>query len=257
MNTVFTCENMINTLDKMLAVIESEMPRQIDRWGGSMNEWKDNVEQLKEFIFQRCELLDDGALECYEELSGPYSVTLLTSPDSIAEIDFNTLDIESFPWTGDYFGGMEQLIKTKAFDEFEENYIFSHWESTAGNMILDSLDRRTSFFVDQPDTLIAVYDFISSTLDLALEYDIRVFPNPTEDRISINYELPKSATVRLELYSVTGQLIEYFSEESGDKGAGVQTANLSLEQTGIPAGLYFLNMTIDETNQVFKISLIK
>ena len=59
MNTVFDCENMITTLDSMLAVIEPEMPRQIQRWGGTMTEWQQNVQDLKDFINQRCELLDD------------------------------------------------------------------------------------------------------------------------------------------------------------------------------------------------------
>ena len=33
-NTHFTCENMHAVLDSMVAVIEPEMPRQCDRWGG-------------------------------------------------------------------------------------------------------------------------------------------------------------------------------------------------------------------------------
>ena len=51
----------------MLAVIEPEMPRQIARWGGTMTEWESNVVDLKDFILAICELLDDGALECYPE----------------------------------------------------------------------------------------------------------------------------------------------------------------------------------------------
>ncbi len=257
MNTVYTCENMISTLDRMLDVIDPEMPRQIERWGGTYDGWKDNVEQLKDFINQRCELLDDGALECYDELNGPYSVTLLTAPDSVAEIDFNTLDIESFPWTGEYFGGMENRIKTKAFDEYEDEYFFSHWESTAGNIIADSLAKRTTISLTQADTLIAVYDFISSTVDIEQIHKVRVFPNPVKDQLSVQYRLPTSANVRLELYSLTGQLIEVFGDAGGLQGSGDHLVALDLERLGLSAGLYFLQVNIDGASKAFKISLIR
>ena len=166
MSTVFTCENMTSVLDSMIATITPEMPRQIDRWGGSMSEWQSNVQSLKDFIRERCELLDDGALECYDELTGPYDVTLMVSPNiGIGEIDFNELDIEEFPWLGQYFGGTMNEIKAKVFDEFSENYVFSHWESSSNNSITPSpLDRRAFITLTQNDTLTAV--FVTNNEDL-------------------------------------------------------------------------------------------
>jgi len=166
MSTVFTCENMITVLDSMIATIHPEMPRQIERWGGSMSEWEQNVASLKDFIRARCELLDDGALECYDELTGPYDVTLMVSPNiGIGEIDFNELDIEEFPWSGQYFGGTLNEIKAKVFDEFSESYEFSHWLSSSNNTITPSpLDRRAFISLTQNDTLTAV--FITNDEDL-------------------------------------------------------------------------------------------
>ena len=39
-NTAFSCENMHAVLDSMVAVIEPEMPRQFDRWGGDVAGWQ-------------------------------------------------------------------------------------------------------------------------------------------------------------------------------------------------------------------------
>ncbi|MFK7905303.1 MAG: CotH kinase family protein, partial [Chitinophagales bacterium] len=83
MNTVFSCENMNTLLDRMIGTIEPEMPRQIERWGGTMEEWQDNLVTLKSFINQRCSYLDDAALECYSELSGPHQITLTTEPNGV------------------------------------------------------------------------------------------------------------------------------------------------------------------------------
>lgn len=257
MNTVYSCENMISTLDRMLAVIEPEMPRQIQRWGGSMGEWQSNVQDLKDFILQRCELLDDGMLDCYDELSGPHEVTLLTLPDGIGEIDFNTLDLETFPWSGNYFGGMENLIKAKVFNDFEDEYVFSHWVSTAGNVIANPNDRRSTITLSQPDTLIAVFDFISDTKDLDAELGMRLYPNPASDYMILQYDLKETSDMRLSLYSVFGQKVKDFTQGGGTQLAGPHTIKLPLDDPAILSGLYFLNIEVGDRQHSFKVNIVK
>ena len=167
MNTVFNCENMVPVLDSMIATIRPEMPSQIARWGGSMNEWETNVTRLRDFVLERCELFDEGALECYDELSGPYEITLMVEPNiGIGEIDISTLDIESFPWTGSYFGGTETKIKARVFDEYDSLFQFSHWITSTGNVITPSeMDRRAEISITQSGTLTAVFEAMSDDLD--------------------------------------------------------------------------------------------
>ena len=257
MNTVFGCENMINTLDQMLAVIEPEMPRQIDRWGGTLTEWEDNVQDLREFIEERCTLLDDGMLDCYDELTGPYQVTLMTQPDGIGEIDFNTLDIEEFPWVGNYFGGMENKIKAKVFEEFEMDWSFSHWISTGGNVILpNELERKATLTLTQGDTLIAVFSNPNSVNDLEQEIGLNVFPNPTQDHLVLKYDLEKGRDVSIELHSTLGQQLAVFSEASGPRGAGEHRVDLSLKDLGISSGMYFLLLRADDQSVVRKVTIL-
>ncbi len=257
MNTVFTCENMISTLDTMLAVIRPEMPRQIQRWGGSMTEWESNVEDLKDFINQRCTLLDDGALECYEELSGPYQLTLLTEPNGIGEIDLNTLDIEEFPWIGDYFGGTNNTIKAKVFNDFEDEYEFSHWISNH-NAILPSVnDRRANISLTQADTLTAVFRLIGTVAsrDLADELSMRVFPNPANDYLQLEFDLERTQDVSVSLENAIGQNILNFPEATGRKTAGAYQLQLPLTDRRILTGLYFLTVRVDNEQRSFKVSI--
>lgn len=161
MNTVFTCENMTNTLDSMLAIIEPEMPRQIARWGGTLQEWEQNVEKLKDFVNQRCTLLDDGMKECYTELTGPYSIHLNVEPANVGFIKYNTIEVKDFPWSGDYFGGMTNNIKASLHNSYKETHVFSHWESSAGNQILPSADYdKAEFMITKGDTLTAIFKVI-------------------------------------------------------------------------------------------------
>ena len=257
MNTVYTCENMISTLDRMLDVIRPEMPRQIARWGGTIAEWESNVEELKDFINQRCELLDDGMLECYNELTGPYEVTLMTQPDGIGEIDFNTLDIETFPWSGDYFGGMENKIKTKVFADFEDQYEFSHWESRTGNLIADSSNVKTTITLNQPDTLIAVFNLLTSTHNLDANFSLSIFPNPVKDYLTLNYELERAAEVQLSLVAVTGQKVIDLSKAGGHRSVGKHVERVSLKAGVVPSGLYFLIINVGTQQKSYKVNIMK
>ena len=256
MNTVFTCENMMETLDRMLAVIEPEMPRQISRWGGSMAQWQSNVQELKDFIGQRCELLDDGMLECYDELHGPYQMTLLTEPAGIGEIDFNTLDIEDFPWKGDYFGGMENNIKAKVFKDYEDDYVFSHWISTSShNITPSSSDRKAKISITQPDTLIAVFELISGTEDIKSTYGLSVYPNPANDHIWIDYYLDQSRDVHMELLNALGQQIKIVQTSEIHNTAGENAVEVKINADETPSGIYFLRITIDGRQGTFKVNI--
>ena len=259
MNTVFTCENMITLLDSMVAVIEPEMPRQIQRWGGTMTEWESNVQDMKDFINERCTLLDDGALACYDELSGTYPLTLMTQPDGIGEIDLNTLDIEVFPWSGDYFGGMENKIKAKVFNDLQDDWEFSHWISTSGNVIAPNVtERKATLTLTQSDTLIAVFVPFGTvnTNELDAKYDFSVFPNPATDQLILEYELETSKNIQLELVTIAGKKIKNFSQASGFQGSGKHKVVLPLENS-ISSGLYFLIVNIDGDQRSFKVNIVK
>lgn len=259
MNTVFTCENMHNILDSMLAVIEPEMPRQISRWGGTMEEWESNVEDLKEFIYERCTLLDDGALECYDDLTGVYPLTLMTEPIGVAEIEFNTLDIQAFPWTGDYFGGVENYIEAKVLDDYEDDWAFSHWISTSGNLIYPSVeDEEASLMLEEADTLIAVFVETGtvSINELKAKYDLSVFPNPASDYLQVEYNLETSENVSFELFSTSGQMVKQFSEINGVQGSGSYSRSLSLENIK-NSGLYILSVNIGADRKHYKVNIVK
>lgn len=259
MNTAFTCENMLETLDRMIAEIEPEMPRQVERWGGSgdsMNEWENNVARLRGFIEERCTLLDDGALECYSELSGPFEVTLLTQPDGIGEIDFNTLDIEEFPWVGNYFGGMKNEIKAKVFNDFEDDYVFSHWESKSGNVIFpDATSRKADIELTANDTLVAVFDVFSSVEDLFEEKGFSLFPNPASDVMQLNYNIDQSSDVQISMVDAKGRTV-MISSETG-VSAGAKSLNIDLQQHNLVSGVYVLNIKLNNENINRKVTVIR
>jgi hypothetical protein len=53
LNTTFTPERVVARIDEMEKVIEKEMPRQIERWGGKMSAWRSQVQRLRNFALKR------------------------------------------------------------------------------------------------------------------------------------------------------------------------------------------------------------
>ena len=241
-------------LDSMIAIIRPEMPRHIDRWGDSVEEWESNVARLRGFIEERCTLLDDGMVDCFE-LTGPYNLTLMVEPDGVGEIDLNTLDIENFPWSGDYFGNMENLIKARAFDD--DTYEFVRWESKSGNTIFpDEFTRKARITLTQPDTLVAIFDVASPTRNLESHISFHAFPNPTAGNLNITYELEKAENITLTLQTVLGETLTVFTEKSGLQQAGRHTEILDLKSKNIAPGLYFLNFKAGNTQKTIKVTVL-
>ena len=130
-NTAFTCTNMHAVLDSMVAVIEPEMPRQFDRWGGNMAGWETELQQLRDFIDSRCEDEVVGGMEdCYDVTP----VTLTLDIVGQGDVQINSVDVtpDMVPYSGWYFMEVPLVL------EAEENYglAFLFWEVISGDVTL-------------------------------------------------------------------------------------------------------------------------
>jgi hypothetical protein len=75
--------------------------------------------------------------------------------------------------------------------------------------------------------------------------DLNVFPNPYEDRLTINYNLNKAARVRIELYDASGKLFRTVLN-SVDQESGLKTMTLEGSETGLMPGLFYVRVTVDQ-----------
>ena len=162
----FSCEFMHHHLDSLIGLIEPEMPGQIERWGGTMAEWQQNVQDIHDFIDERCALVNQGYVDCYPQLDGPFEVTFMADPPEGGRIDLPTMEISQYPFTGTYFGGIDVPL------DADENpgFIFSHWTSNITTLNPDaSLEEIVVNFTGN-DTLVA--HFVPDiTYDLVLNVE--------------------------------------------------------------------------------------
>jgi hypothetical protein len=130
-NTYFTCDYMHSVLDSMVQVIEPEMPRQCDRWGGDVAGWEVELQQLRDFIDERCESeLMSGMVDCYDVTPVILTVEIV----GMGDVEINSVDIlpGMSPFSGFYF---EEIPVTLTA---EENYgvQFLFWEIVSGAAVL-------------------------------------------------------------------------------------------------------------------------
>ena len=165
-STTFDCDVILGRLDSMRAVMDPEMERHTDRWGGSYADWSGNYDDLREFIEERCAFLPSGVEDCFDVAS--YGVVVQVEPvGSPNNVKVNLITPGYYPFPATYFGGTELEFKAIA----DPTFTFDHWEfnnhsplpSTTDDSVyvsLTSADTVTAWFAG---TELPNYDF---TLDV-------------------------------------------------------------------------------------------
>lgn len=135
-NNYFSCEFLIQHLDSLINIIEPEMPLQIAKWGGNISTWENNVQDMRDFIEERCEMINSGILDCYEDeygIEGPYNVNIIIDPPLSGEVQMNGFDLDTYPFSGNYFGGINQELEANPLD----GYLFDYWEFSNSTVVAD------------------------------------------------------------------------------------------------------------------------
>ena len=115
------------------------------------------------------------------------------------------MHIPSDPWSGDYFGGMENKMIAYVDEPFVDERKFCHWESTADNIITPNANQGiASIDLTNQDTITAVFTNLVSTTEVADVKELKVFPNPNSGNFNVQFELEKTAEVQFELYKLVG-----------------------------------------------------
>ncbi len=151
--TTFSCENMLGLLDEMIAEIEPEMPRQVERWNGDLDDWYENLDSLRAQIQNKCVVVVDQVADCYEDegLTGPFDILVDIFPPASGRVQMNSVIGTAYPWTASYFGGINlNLIAIP-----ENNFAFSHWEVSNNIFGPDEMQTAISMSLETGDTIVA------------------------------------------------------------------------------------------------------
>ena len=90
--------------------------------GGTYTEWQSNVQDVRDFILDRCSTMNNGFIPCYPDLSGPFDVTVEIVGIGEVEMSDNLIINETnSPQVYSRFGGVELPFEVKSGT-------FQYWE---------------------------------------------------------------------------------------------------------------------------------
>jgi hypothetical protein len=93
---------------------------------------------------------------------------------------------------------------------------------------------------------------LTGITDTKIESGINVFPNPTADKITVDYVLEKPTTIKMQLFNTNGEMLEDWPIEEQAQGKYSKTITLNKEY---PKGIYFFSFIKNGKNYLKKISI--
>jgi hypothetical protein len=88
---------------------------------------------------------------------------------------------------------------------------------------------------------------------LPTEFAVKAnYPNPFNAKTMINFDLPKDSDVNINIYSITGQLVETIS---GQFEAG--SRSITWDASDVASGIYFYKVSAGDFSQTMKMTLLK
>ena len=103
------------------------------------------------------------------------------------------------------------------------------------------------------DTTIQQINVAVGIKEYANVFGVTLFPNPAQDLATINFNNPATENVNIEVYSVTGQMVDAINY--GKLVAGKQ--NLLVNTTNYNNGVYFVRLTAGGKSQTMRVVVAK
>ena len=125
LNTVWLPDVMVDRLTEFESRIESEISDHLNRWGGNYGDWTRNVQRMKDFANQRPGHVRNHINSTFD-LDGMNEITVEVNNEAFGDIKINTLELSTYPWSGEYFDG--NPISLTAMPK--PGYRFLRWEGS-------------------------------------------------------------------------------------------------------------------------------
>ncbi len=230
-NTTLSCNYMHFLLDSMTGIIAPEMQRQTARWGGTVTEWNTNVQAMRDYMTARCAAIDSGLIDCYS-LSGPYPVTFIADDPFRGDIQINSIVPTSYPFNGDYFGGVTVNLKAIA----KNGGIFMGWDSQVHTLSPSNDSLNVTLNLNAGDT---IYAYFSATGVPQLNEKtsaFSIYPSLSQDAFNAVIPGTENDSYTLSIRNLQGQHL--FSKQVNGK----KNELFSASQMGLKAGVYLVTL---------------
>ena len=186
---------------------------------------------MRDYMTARCAAIDSGLIDCYS-LSGPYPITFIADDPFRGDIQINSIVPTSYPFSGDYFGGVTVNLKALA----KNGGIFMGWDSQVHTLSPSNDSLNVTLNLNAGDT---IYAYFSATGVPQLNEKtsaFSIYPSLSQD--AFNAVIPGTENDRytLSISNLHGQHL--FSKQVNGK----KNELFSASQMGLKAGVYLVTL---------------
>jgi gliding motility-associated-like protein len=169
LNGPLKCENILRQLKLIDTVYKDQMQCHVDPacagpgiFSTEAGNWDTNMIRLRKYINDRCSMMEKTftTSACYG-FAAPRLVTVNVSPAGTGKVQLNTLLLENFPWTGQYYSTRLSFAAIST----ATNYVFDHWEFSSTFKPLGSITSvsLSADFIERGD-VVAVFTDITNPI---------------------------------------------------------------------------------------------
>ncbi|MFT5780533.1 MAG: hypothetical protein ACI837_003495, partial [Crocinitomicaceae bacterium] len=253
LNTNFHPLTMEKLARKMQADLEPEMARHFAKWNeGPINifgadiarstnlaEWKLNIDTLILWGNLRPQIVRDH-LQPMIGSPNQVDVTLDVEPAGAGYIKINTIVPDTLPWKGRYYNGVPITLTAVA----NPGYSFNNWEPSS-IVLSDSSSSIINENIPLDETFTAHFN--------ALDFVVSVYPNPSDNEFTIDYELANPTQLSLKLYTLDGKLVREIISHETIHPEGKHSLTISKSDLGIRVGVHLLRFESKEFSKTIKL----
>ncbi len=240
-NTLLGEKQFAEELDKMVDILDPEMPRQFQTYPGSYDDWLFYyIDRMHTYIQERPTYARFFMNE-YFQLGGEAEIAISSSHPDDSKITLNSLDEISIPFEGYYFQDIP--IKLSATSK-SPNLIFDHWKIEGTGTIRRSYRNQDEISVKDGDKIKAV--FVSKKKNRLIQ---NVLTQGTDLLYTLDLINDTKATVSI--YSVDGSKIYQQKDSNLSPGQNV----LTLPE--LVSGYYIFNIANSNLDQSYSITIVR
>jgi hypothetical protein len=237
LNTAFIPQRVSKRLDEFRTLYQPEITQHFVRWwfGNYDALWLQNIETTRHFASNRPSFVHQEILQSMAEAYDAAELTVDVFPPGGGRVVVSTVrpNGTQLPWTGTYFKGVPLPVKAVA----NPGYTFTGWSKpelgtadSVGLLLMDSI------------LLVAHFQLTDTTItdtSESMSLSFNIFPNPTTGNLTVYGAMFKQNAVQVQVRNGLGQVLSdaYFAPNT--------TGQIFMEMPVLPAGVYFLKMTVE------------
>lgn len=242
LNTDLLPESTLVLTRDLAGAIEAEIPRHMDRWGGEVDVWHEEIASIEDFFARRPALMRTN-LQREFDLGETLTLSLNVVPQGGGSIGLTAATVDG-PWSGIYFQDLPISLTAKPAPGFS----FVSWS-------IPELPKAESIKI-RPETDVSLTALFQGDTSQSVWHSVR--PNPFHSDAAIWFMLDRESKVSVTISDLSGRRVREVIPANIPAGLrSIEWDGLDESGRPVPSGVYYYVLSIDSSQTTGPMVLVR